>query len=94
MKAELWIETGSDKIDLSKVTRLYPAALINAGGESASVSLEWAEMKKEFVLLEAYVLVCDFDPVGEVPVNRKEIRFKTKEELFEMIQRISELLKE
>lgn len=81
------------EIDLSLVTRLYPAALISAGGESASVSLEWAEMKKEQVVLEAYVLICDFDPVGEVPVNRVEIRFETKEALFSAMNDIASLVK-
>jgi len=93
MKTELWIEIAGETIDLTKVTRLYPAVLINAGGESASVSLEWAEMKKEQITLESYLLVCDFDPVGEVPVNRKELRFATKEELFEAMKQISDLLK-
>ncbi|MDO9207479.1 MAG: hypothetical protein Q8R86_09900 [Sulfuricurvum sp.] len=81
------------EIDLSKVTRLYPAALISAGGESASVSLEWADLKKDQITLEAYVLICDFDPVGEVPINRVELRFETKEKLFEAMNEISETLK-
>ena len=81
------------EIDLSKVTRLYPAALISAGGESASVSLEWAELKKEQITLEAYILICDFDAVGEVPINRIELRFETKEELFESMNEIAILLK-
>jgi hypothetical protein len=80
------------EIDLSLVTRLYPAALISAGGESASVSLEWADMKKEQVTLEAYVLICDFDPVGDVPVNRVEIRFETKEELFGAMSEIASIV--
>jgi len=82
------------EIDLTKVTRLYPAALISAGGESASVSLEWAQMKEGKVVLEAYVLICDFDPVGEIPVNRIEVQFETKEELFIAMNDISFLLSE
>lgn len=82
------------EIDLTKITRLYPAALISAGGESASVSLEWAQMKEGKIALEAYVLICDFDPVGEVPINRVELRFETKEELFGAMNDISRLLKE
>lgn len=82
------------EIDLTKITRLYPAALIRAGGESASVSLEWADMKKEQVILEAYVLICDFDPVGELPVNRIELRFETKDELFKAMNDISLLLRD
>ena len=81
------------EIDLSLVTRLYPAALISAGGESASVSLEWADMKKDQITLEAYVLICDFDPVGDVPVNRVEIRYETKEELFSAMNDIATIVK-
>ncbi|MCX6073487.1 MAG: hypothetical protein NTY39_04130 [Campylobacterales bacterium] len=81
------------EVDLSKVTRLYPAALISAGGESASVSLEWAELKKEQITLEAYVLICDFDPVGDAPINRIELRFETKEDLFNSMNEIATLLK-
>lgn len=92
MNQKLYVYEGGE-IDLSLVTRLYPAALISAGGESASVSLEWAEMKKEQIILESYVLVCDFDPVGEVPVNRVEIRFETKEELFTAMNDIATLVK-
>ncbi len=80
------------EIDLEKVTRLYPAALISAGGERASVSLEWADSKKDKVILECYVLICDFDPVGDVPVNRIELKFDTKEELFGAMNEISTLL--
>ncbi len=89
MKEEIWFDAGGRRIDLARVTRLYPAALIRAGGESASVSLEWAEMKADVVTLEAYVLVCDFDPVGEVPVNRIELRFETKEALFDAMGEIA-----
>jgi hypothetical protein len=81
-----------ETVDLTKVTRLYPAAFISAGGESASVSLEWADSKAEKIVLECYVLICDFDPVGEVPVNRIELKFETKEELFNAMHEISNLL--
>ncbi|MDP2079283.1 MAG: hypothetical protein Q8J85_14730 [Sulfuricurvum sp.] len=91
MTQKMYVYDGGE-IDLSLVTRLYPAALISAGGESAQVSLEWAEMKQEQVTLEAYVLICDFDPVGEVPVNRVEIRFDTKEELFSAMSEISDIV--
>lgn len=90
MNKELWFEADGRQIDLTKVTRLYPAVLIHAGGESASVSLEWAEMKADVITLEAYVLICDFDPVGEVPVNRIELRFETKEALFDAMSEIAQ----
>lgn len=92
MNQEIIFETNGETIDLSKITRLYPAALIHAGGESASVSLEWAELKANQITLESYVLICDFDPVGEVPINRIELRYSTKEELFDVMQEIAHKL--
>ncbi len=92
MNTELWYEANGQRIDLAKVTRLYPAALIHAGGESASVSLEWAEMKADVITLESYVLVCDFDPVGEIPLNRIELRYETKEALFDAMREIAQRL--
>ncbi|MDD4883512.1 hypothetical protein [Sulfuricurvum sp.] len=82
-------QSGDRQIDLSKITRIYPAVLISAGGESASVSLEWAEMKADLIHIETYLLVCDTDPIGEVPLNRIELRYETKEALFEAIREIS-----
>ncbi len=79
-------------IDLTKITRLYPAALVRLGKETASVSLEWAAMKEGQIILEAYVLMCDFDPIGEIPHNRIELLFETKEGLFEAMRDISLVL--
>ncbi len=93
MKNEMIYVVDGKEIDLMKITRLYPAALIHAGGESASVSLEWAEMKAEQITLEAYVLICDFDPLGEVPLNRIELRYATKEALFDAMQEIAQKLR-
>lgn len=89
MNNEMLLVTSGVQIDLAKITRLYPAALIHVAGESASVSLEWAELKAGQITLEAYVLICDFDPIGEVPINRVELRYETKEELFEVMQTIA-----
>ena len=69
------------EIDLDKITRLYPAATVNAAGERAQVSLEWAEMKADVIAIESYVLVFDIDPLEEVPKNRIELVYETKEEL-------------
>lgn len=92
MNGEIWFEEGETRIDLSRLTRLYPAAVVHAAGETASVSLEWAEMKSDAVRIEAYVLVCDFDPVGEVPINRVELRYGTKEELFVTMEKVASAL--
>ena len=90
MNSTMMYRAQGKEIDLSKITRLYPAALVHSDGVSASVSLEWAEMKADKVSLEAYVLICDFDPVGEVPINRIELRYETKEELLEAINTIAQ----
>jgi hypothetical protein len=89
MKNEMIFESGGKQIDLTKLTRLYPAVLVHAGGESASVSLEWAQMKADQISVEAYLLVCDFDPLGEVPINRIELRYQTQEELFQAMEGIA-----
>jgi len=40
----------NEEYDLSKVTRLYPAAVVEVpGGDSAQVSLEWADSKSDKV---------------------------------------------
>jgi hypothetical protein len=93
MRTEKFFVSSGQKIDVDKITRIYPAALIHAGGESASVSLEWAELKADQISLETYLLVCDFDPIGEVPLNRIELRYDTKEELFRVMQEIAMYLK-
>lgn len=80
------------EIDLDNITRLYPAAIVNAAGERAQVSLEWAEMKADVVPIEAYVLVFDIDPLGEVPKNRIELVFSTKEELITAINDVAQYL--
>ena len=82
------------EIDLSKTTRLYPAVTINAAGESAQVSLEWAELKQDVVEVVSYVLVFDFDPLQEVPKNRIELIFKSKKELIDAMQEISDIINE
>lgn len=79
------------QMDLAKITRLYPAAVVEGGGAEAQVSLEWAELKKEEVKIAEYVLVFDFDPPGEIPKQRQLLHFKTKAELFETMQTLSDL---
>ncbi len=36
-------------IYLSKTTRLYPAVIVSAAGESVQISLEWAELKHDVI---------------------------------------------
>ena len=82
-------EAQGHTIDLSKITRLYPAAIVEAGGERAQVSLEWAQLKKDEVPIAAYVLVFDFDPLGEIPENRVELVYGTRDELMAAMREVS-----
>ena len=80
----------NEEYDLTKVTRLYPAVTVEVpGGDSAQVSLEWADLKKDKIDIAYYVLVFDFDPIGEVPTNRKELKCESKEELFSVMQEVN-----
>ncbi len=77
------------EIDLEKITRLYPAVTVEVEGETAQVSLEWAEMKKDAVVLRAYVLVFDVDPLDKRPDNRVELVYQTKDELMAAMREVA-----
>jgi hypothetical protein len=81
-------------IDLSKVTRLYPAAVVDAQGEVAEMSLEWADMNADKVKITAFVLVFDFTPPKEQVRDKKELRFETKEELIETMQEVAQFFQD
>lgn len=78
-------------IDLSKTTRLYPAAVIEVDGEIAEMSLEWMEMNEGKVTFKNYVLVFDFTVPSEKIRDKKEIHFDTKEELILAMTEVSQL---
>ena len=80
-------------LDLSRITRLYPAVTVDVHGEFAQVSLEWAELNGAKVKLDSYILVFDFDPLGEVVKSRVELSFDTKEELFDEMQKVDKFVK-
>lgn len=81
-------------IDLSKVTRLYPAAVVDAQGEVAEMSLEWADMNADKVKITAFVLVFDFTPPKEQVRDKKELCFETKEELIETMQEVAQFFQD
>lgn len=81
-------------IDLSKVTRLYPAAVVDAQGEVAEMSLEWADMNADKVKITAFVLVFDFTPPKEQVRDKKELRFETKEELMATMQEVAQFFQD
>lgn len=76
-------------IDLSTITRLYPAAVIEMYGEVAEMSLEWMESNADKVKLLHYVLVFDFTPLNEEVKKKQTLVFETREALFEAMQEVA-----
>ena len=79
-------------LDLSKLTRLYPAAVVEMYGEVAEMSLEWIEINQDKVTLRSFVLVFDFTPLNEDVKDRVVLEFDTREELFETMNEVAQLL--
>jgi len=79
-------------LDLSKITRLYPAVVIEMDGEVAEMSLEWIELNGDKVNIRSYVLVFDFAPLNEELKDRVVLEFETKDELFETMSEVAQLL--
>ena len=77
-------------VDLSKITRLYPAAVIDMYGEVAEMSLEWMEDNADKVKLVHYVLVFDFTPLNEDIKIKKTLIFDTREELIESMTEVAQ----
>lgn len=83
-------KSSAGDLDLSKITRLYPAVVVDLNGEVAEMSLEWAELYGDKVKLKSYILVFDFTPVHEEKKNRTILEFKTKDELMSAMQEVSQ----
>ncbi|MBU0721263.1 hypothetical protein KJ877_07970 [bacterium] len=77
-------------LDLGKVTRLYPAVIVDMHGEVAEMSLEWVELYGDKVKLVSYVLVFDFTPLNEDVKDRVSLNFETKEELIQTMQEVAQ----
>lgn len=76
-------------IELERLTRLYPAVVVDMQGERAEMSLEWMDLYAEKVKLVHYVLVFDFTPPGENERDRTVLIFDTKEALMQEIQEVA-----
>jgi len=79
-------------LDLSKITRLYPAVVVDMQGEVAEMSLEWEETYGDKVKIVHYVLVFDFTPLNEDVKERTTLVFETREALLEEIQEVAKYL--
>lgn len=79
-------------LDLSKVTRLYPAVVVDMQGEVAEMSLEWEELYGEKVTIVHYILVFDFTPLNEDVKDRTVLIYQTRDELIAEIQEVAKYL--
>ena len=75
-------------LDLNKITRLYPAVVVELQGEMAEMSLEWMDMNEGKVNIVHYVLVFDFTPLNEDVKDRTTLVFQTKDELINEMQEV------
>lgn len=82
-------ESKKGSLDLSKVTRLYPAVVVDMHGEVAEMSLEWEELYGAKVKIIHYVLVFDFTPLNEDVKDRITLIFATKDELIAEMQEVA-----
>ena len=85
-------KSSEGELDLSKVTRLYPAVVVDMQGEVAEMSLEWEELYGTKVKIVHWVLVFDFTPLNEDVKDRTTLIFTTKEELLAEIQKVAKYL--
>ncbi|MFA6190890.1 MAG: hypothetical protein WC665_00925 [Sulfurimonas sp.] len=81
-------------LDLSKITRLYPAVVVDLHGEIAEMSLEWEELYGEKVKLLSYILVFDFTQLGEDVKNRTVLEFETKEKLIDTMSEVAQFFQD
>ena len=81
-------------IDLSKITRLYPAAVVDVYGETAEMSLEWMEMNEGKVKLVNYVLVFDFTAPGSDEKNRTVLEFDSRDSLIETMTEVAQFFQD
>ena len=85
-------KTNKGDINLKELTRIYPAVLINAAGESAEMSLEWIESYKDKVEIIEYILVFDKTKPGSDKRDKIVLNFKTKEQLLDELKRLDDFI--
>lgn len=79
-------------IDLSKLVRVYPAAVVELDGSIAEMSLEWMDMNEGKVNKKGYVLVFDFTPPNEEIKDKVVLNYDTKDELILAMNDLAKIL--
>ena len=82
------------ELDLSTITRLYPAVIVDSDGEVAEMSLEWADLYGTKVKIVSYILVFDYTPLKEEVKNRKVIECDTRDELVEVMNEVAQFFQD
>lgn len=85
-------KTKEGDVNLEKLTRLYPASVVELNGDIAEMSLEWTDLNEDKVKVLRYVLVFDLTPQNQEEKIKTTLSFETKEELIEEMQKVSEVL--
>ena len=85
-------KTKEGDVDLSKLTRLYPASVVELNGDVAEMSLEWTDLNEDKVKVLRYILVFDFTPFNQEEKIKTTLSFNTKDELILEMQKVSEAL--
>lgn len=76
-------------LDLTNLTRLYPASVVDLDGDVSEMSLEWTDMNADKVNILRYVLVFDFTPQGDDIKIKTTINFDTKDELIAELEKVA-----
>ncbi|MBU1658994.1 hypothetical protein KKG72_08095 [bacterium] len=81
-------------LDLTQITRLYPAVIVDMQGEVAEMSLEWVELYGDKVKLVSYILVFDFTPLNEEVKKKITLSYETKEELIQTMAEVAQFFQD
>ncbi len=82
-------KSNNGNIDLTNLTRLYPASVVDLDGDVSEMSLEWTELNGDKVNILRYILVFDFTPHGEDDKVKTIVNFDTKDELIIELQKVA-----
>ncbi len=81
-------------LDLNKITRLYPAVIVDSDGEVAEMSLEWADLYGEKVKIVKYILVFDYTPHNSEIKDKKIVECDTRDELVIVMNEVAQFFQD
>jgi hypothetical protein len=82
----------NEEINLEKLTRVYPASVVELDGDVSEMSLEWTDINESKVKVLKYVLVFDFTPLNQEEKSKTTLSFDTKDELILEMQKVMEII--